>query len=354
MKKILSPYSKGNLTLKNHLVMAPMTRSRAINNIPNQLMVEYYEQRSGAGLIITEGTSPSPDGLGYCRIPGIYSKAQIDGWKEITSAVHKNNSKIFIQLMHTGRVTHVDNLPAGANVVAPSSITAAGQMYTDTKGLQDHSEPHTLTTEEVHNVINEYVTASKNAIVAEFDGVELHGANGYLIEQFLNPNVNTRTDEFGGSIKNRAHFVLSIAEQLSAAIGSDKIGIRFSPFSTYNDIQPYSEQEVHETYSYLASELNNLGIAYIHISNNPDIPQKTHEAIRQHFKGTIIMCNGLTPESAENILQEGVYDLVGFGRSYIANPDLNKRIELDQDLNEVDYQTLYTPFKEGYTDYKFL
>lgn len=353
MKKILSPYSKGKLLLKNHLVMAPMTRSRAIHNLPNELMAEYYGQRSGAGLIITEGTSPSPDGLGYCRIPGIYSKSQIDGWKAITSAVHKHNSKIFLQLMHTGRIAHADNLPPEGKVVAPSAIKAAGQMYTDTKGLQDHTEPKALTTEEVYKVINEYVTAGKNAIEAGFDGVELHGANGYLIEQFLNPNVNTRTDDFGGSIKNRTHFVLSIARQLSNAINSDKIGIRFSPFSTYNDLLPYPENEVHETYSHLATELNSIGVAYIHISNNPSIPQKTHDAIRQNFKGTIIICNGLTPESAEDILQQGTYDLVGFGRSYIANPDLDKRIKNGTTLNQADYQTFYTPFKEGYTDYQF-
>ena len=352
MKKILTPYKKGNLSLKNHLVMAPMTRSRAIDNLPNDLMTEYYKQRSGAGLIITEGTSPSPDGLGYCRIPGIYSKPQIEGWKAITSAVHKNDSKIFLQIMHTGRVAHADNLPKEGRVIAPSAIKAAGQMYTDTKGLQDHSEPKALTTEEVYKVIDEYVTAGKNAIEAGFDGVELHGANGYLIEQFLNPNVNNRTDEFGGSIKNRSQFVLSITRKLADAIGSDKIGVRFSPFSTYNDLQPYPENEVHETYSYLATELNSLDIAYLHISNNPSIPQNTHDAIRQNFKGTIIMCNGLTPESAEDILQQGTYDLVGFGRSYIANPDFDKRIEKNIALNEVDYQTLYTPFKEGYTDYQ--
>jgi N-ethylmaleimide reductase len=354
MKKLLTPYSSEKLSLKNHLLMAPMTRCRAINNIPNELMSEYYEQRSGAGLIITEGTSPSPDGLGYCRIPGIFSQAQIEGWKEITTVVHKNMSKIFVQLMHTGRIAHADNLPSGAKVVGASNIIAAGQMYTDTQGMQDHSEPQALSTEGVYLVIEEYVNAAKNAMEAGFDGIELHGANGYLIEQFLNPNVNNRTDEFGGSIQNRSNFLLQIVREISKTIGNDKIGVRFSPFSTYNDLASYPENEVHETYSYLATELNTLGIAYIHISNNPGIPQRTHDAIRENFKGTIIMCNGLTPESGEQILQEGKYDLVGFGRPFISNPDLDKRIESNAPLNPVDFETLYTPFKEGYTDYPFV
>lgn len=334
--------------------MAPMTRCRAINNVPNELMAEYYGQRSGAGLIITEGTSPSPDGLGYCRIPGIYSPAQIEGWKPVTAAVHKGDSKIFMQLMHTGRIAHADNLPPGGKVVAPSAIKAAGQMYTDGKGMQDHSEPEALSTEDVHKVIEEYVTAGKNAVAAGFDGIELHGANGYLIEQFLNPNVNTRTDDFGGSIKNRTQFALSIAGKMAQAIGGEKVGIRISPFSTYNDQQPYPENDVHETYSHLASELNSIGIAYIHISGNPGIPPRTLDAIRNNFKGTLIICNGLTPESAEHLLQESKYDLVAFGRAFIANPDLDKKIAGNSTLNQADFQTFYTPFKEGYTDYPFI
>ena len=354
MNKLLSPFTTGNLSLKNHLVMAPMTRSRAINNLPNALMAEYYAQRSGAGLIISEGTSPSPDGLGYCRIPGIYSNAQIDGWKAVSDAVHKHSSKIFMQLMHTGRVAHSANLPAGARVVGVSGIKAAGQMYTDLQGMQDHSVPHALSTSEVYNTIEEFVTAAKNAVAAGFDGVELHSANGYLLEQFLNPNVNTRTDEFGGSVANRTKFLLTVAAKTADAIGKEKVGVRISPFSTFNDMGMYDEALVNETYVHLAKELNSIGVAYIHISSNQQTPSMTYNAIRSHFKGLLIFCNGLTPVTGEKLLQEGMYDLVAYGRAFISNPDFDKRIETNAPLNEVDYQTLYTPDEKGYTDYAFL
>ena len=354
MKKILSPFHKGNLSLKNHLVMAPMTRSRAINNLPNELMADYYEQRSGAGLIITEGTSPLANGLGYCRIPGIFSQAQIDGWKKVTDAVHKHDSKIFVQLMHTGRVAHTANLPQGCEVIGVSDIKAQGQMYTDTMGMQENSVPVALTTEAVYDVIHGFVQAAKNAVEAGFDGVEFHSANGYLLEQFLNPNVNNRTDEFGGSIANRAKFTLTAVRKAVEAIGKEKVGIRFSPFSTFNDMQPYAENDVHETYSYLAQELNKMEIAYIHIGANPAIPPRIMEAVRANFNGTIIICNGLTPESAEKIANEGIYDLVAFGRSFLSNPDFDKRIEKDAQLNQIDFGTFYTPGAKGYTDYECL
>ncbi len=354
MKKILTPYTKGNLTLKNHLVMAPMTRSRAINNIPNELIAEYYGQRSGAGLIITEGTSPAPEGLGYTNIPGIFSQAQIDGWKTTTAAVHKDNGKIFIQLMHTGRIGHNANLPAGAKISGASSIKASGQIYTYTSGMQDYSEPVALTTEGVNSVIEGYATAAKNAVEAGFDGIEIHAANGYLPEQFLNPNVNNRTDEYGGSIVNRAEFIVSIVEKSAEAIGKDRVGIRFSPFSTFNDLPAYDAEEIYETYAYLSKQLNALGIAYIHIGVNPAITQKTLDVIRENFAGTIILCNGLTPETAELALHKGFADLVAFGRSYLANPDFDKRIAKDAPLNQPDIKTFYSGGKEGFTDYPML
>lgn len=354
MKKILSPYSKNNLSLKNHLVMAPMTRSRAINNVPNDLMADYYEQRNGAGLIITEGTSPSPEGLGYPRIPGMFNQEQIDGWKKITSRVHKQGGKIFLQLMHTGRVGHNDNLPAGSKIVGVSSLKITGQTYTDVNGMQDYSEPVVLTTEGVKNTINDYVKAAENAVAAGFDGVELHGANGYLPEQFLNPATNNRTDAYGGSIEKRATFILETLKNMAAAIGKEKVGVRFSPYSTFNDLPAYDEKDVHDTYAYLSKEINKLGIAYIHISSNPAIPQKTMDAIRSNFDGTIILCNGLTPETAEAALNNGFADLVAFGRSYLANPDLDKRIEINATLNQPDFSTLYTPGAKGITDYPTL
>jgi N-ethylmaleimide reductase len=349
--KVLAPYSKGALSLKNHLVMAPMTRSRAINNIPNDLMAEYYSQRSGAGLIITEGTAPTAEGLGYARIPGIFSAAQVEGWKKVTTAVHAGNSKIFVQLMHTGRIAHVDNLPAGLKVLGVSDIRATGKMYTDANGSLDFSQPEALTTQGVKELIAGHVAAAKNAVDAGFDGIELHGANGYLIEQFLNPNVNTRTDEYGGSIRNRTAFALETAQQIAAVIGSDKVGIRFSPYSTMGDLAAYDPEEVHETYKYLATELNKIGIAYIHVGFTPGVQQKTLAAIRAAFTGTIIQCNGITPDSAIEVLEKGFADLVAFGRNFLANPDLDKRIAENAPLNLPDMTTLYTPDAHGYTDY---
>ncbi|GAA3920539.1 alkene reductase [Chitinophaga oryziterrae] len=352
MNKVLTPYAK--LGLKNHLVMAPMTRSRAINNIPNELMAEYYGQRTGAGLIITEGTAPAAEGLGYPRIPGVFLQEQINGWKKITSAVHAGNSKIFVQLMHTGRIGHKDNLPEGVELVGPSDIKAAGQIFTDTKGMQNHSTPIALTTAGVKEVIKQHITAAKNAVEAGFDGIELHGANGYLIEQFLNPNVNNRTDEYGGSIEKRAAIAIEMVKGVAAAIGKDKTGIRFSPFNTLGDLQPYEEEEVHQTYIYLAREMDKTGIAYIHIGVSAKIPQKTLDGIRAAFKGTIILCNGLTPATAEQTLNNGFADLIAFGRAFLANPDLDKRIADNATLNAPDFATAYTPGANGYTDYPVL
>ena len=351
MKKLLTPFTKGKLKLKNHIVMAPMTRSRAIDNLPNDLMAKYYGQRSGAGLIITEGTSPSPEGLGYPSIPGIFSSEQVEGWKRITEKVHQNNAKIFVQLMHTGRIAHQANLPEGFNVVGPSDITAAGQIFTPT-GLQDHTPPAALTTEQVKDKVNDYVVAAKNAVEAGFDGIEIHGAHGYLAEQFLNPNVNTRTDEYGGSIENRARFILEIAEKTAKAIGSDKVGIRISPFSPNGDLPPYAESEVLETYNYLSGELAKLNIAYIHLSANPKIPESLYQNIRQNFSNTIILCNGMNPETAEEALQAGFADIVAFGRPFISNPDLVQKIDKGLEVPpSTDYDTFYTPGAKGYTDY---
>ncbi|WP_207424391.1 alkene reductase [Desertivirga brevis] len=354
MNNILKSYSKKDFTLKNHLVMAPMTRSRAIHNLPNDLMAEYYGQRTGAGLIITEGTAPDPEALGYARIPGIFNQAQTEGWKRVTEKVHAGNSKIFIQLMHTGRIGHTDNLPAGTTLFGPSDIKAAGQIFTDTKGMQDHSQPAALSIEGIRRVVSDFTTAARNAIEVGFDGVEIHGANGYLVEQFLNPNVNNRTDEYGGSIQARAKFAIDVVTQISDAIGKEKVGIRFSPFSQLGDLQPYNQDDVHDTYSYLTAEMEKAGIAYIHISANPMIPQRTFNAIRANFSGTIILCNALTPETAEQALEAGFADLVAFGRSYLANPDLDKRIELGANLNQPDFTTLYTVGESGYTDYPTL
>ena len=354
MNKILTPFHKKGLSLKNHLVMAPMTRSRALHNLPNELMATYYGQRNGAGLIITEGIAPTPEALGYPRIPGIFSGEQTEEWKKVTAAVHAGNSKIFLQLMHTGRIGHTDNLPAGAVLVSASSLKAAGQIFTDTAGMQDHSQPVALSSEGVREIIRGHVTAAQNAVAAGFDGIELHGANGYLIEQFLNPQVNTRNDEWGGSVEKRSKMVLELAKQVSEAIGKEKVGIRFSPFSALGDLAAYDEQETHQTYAYLAQKLEEMGIAYIHIGVNAPIPQKTFDAIRTHFSGTLILCNGLTPETGAAALEGGFADLVAFGRSFLANPDFDQRIAEGADLNQPDYTSLYTPGAKGYTDYPTL
>ena len=354
MEKLFMPFEKGSLRLKNHFVMAPMTRSRAIDNLPNDLMATYYAQRSDAGLIITEGTSPTPEGLGYPRIPGIFSDQQVTGWKKTTDAVHQSGAKIFLQLMHTGRIGHTANLPAGLKIVGPSDIKAAGEIYTDSQGMQEHSIPVALTANGIQQVIDGFVIAAKNAVEAGFDGVELHAANGYLLEQFLNPNINNRTDDYGGTILNRSRFIIEVATKIAAAIGEDKLGIRFSPFSTRGDLQPYENDDITKTYFHLSTELNKLGITYVHLSINPAIPEETYQAIHLAFSNTIIYCNDFTAEKAEAKLKNGSADLVAFGRSFLANPDFAERIKKNAVLNEVDFTTLYTPDAAGYTDYPTL
>ena len=353
---LFSIYTLGGITLQNRLVMAPMTRSRAIGNIPNDLIAEYYKQRASAGLIITEGTSPSPNGLGYSRIPGIFSAEQVEGWKKTTEAVHAKGGKIFVQLMHTGRVAHSLNLPAGARVVAPSAVKAENtQLWTDTEGMKDVHVPEALSPEELITTQQEFVQASINAIKAGFDGVELHGANGYLLEQFLSPFSNVRTDSYGGSIENRARFVLETVEKVAAAIGKEKTGIRLSPFGINNDMKPYPEIE--QTYEYLASELNKLGILYIHLVDHssmgaPAVPVTIKDAVRKSFSGTLILSGDYAKDRAELHLEEGRADLVAIGRQFINNPDLVERLKNDWPLNaELDFNTFYTADEKGYTDY---
>ena len=351
MKTLLKPYNGTSLKLKNHIVMAPMTRSRASGNLPNALMAEYYGQRNGAGLIITEGTAPAPEALGYARMPGIFSREQVEGWKAVTAAVHKGGSRIFSQLMHTGRIGHEANLPPDVRLVGPSAARAAGQIPTDTLGMKDHSQPVALTTGQVQQVIASYVAAARNAMTAGFDGVELHGANGYLIEQFLNPNVNDRIDQYGGSIENRVRFAVEVAREVSKAIGREKVGIRLSPNSALGDLQPYDPGATQETYTQLARELYNVGIAYMHIAVDPKVPAATLHAIRREFRGTLIYCNNFTAETAEAAIQKGDADLIAFGRSFLANPDLVERFVAEAPLNAVDFSTVYSPDEKGYTDY---
>jgi N-ethylmaleimide reductase len=354
-KTSLTPYRLGNTELKNRIVMAPMTRSRAINNMPNSLIAEYYTQRATAGLIITEGTSPSPNGLGYARIPGIFSAEQIAAWKEVTTAVHSTGGKIFVQLMHSGRVGHTLNLPAGARLMAPSAVTLPGEIWTDQAGMKPNATPHAMSMEQVLETKREYVQAAKNAIEAGFDGIELHGANGYLLEQFLSPHTNQRMDAYGGGVENRARFVLEVTQEISEAIGKDKTAIRLSPFGTANDIQNYPGVDV--MYGYLAEELNKLGIAYLHITDQsvgqkPNVLDLVETSIRGKFKNTIILSGGYTLSSAEEVINMGIADLVSFGRPFISNPDLIARFNKNLPLNiKFDSSTLYSSDAKGYTDY---
>ena len=355
--KLFNPYKVGSTELNNRIVMAPMTRCRAIGNIPNELMAKYYEQRSGAGLIITEGTSPSANGLGYARIPGIFNNGQIDGWKKTTNAVHKNSGKIFVQLMHTGRISHPLNMPENAQILAPSAIKAAGQMWTDAKMLQDFTIPKAMTTEDIVSAKAEYVTAAKNAIKAGFDGVELHGANGYLLEQFLSPVSNMRKDTYGGSIENRCRFVLDVVGEVANAIGKERTGIRLSPYGIANDMQHYPE--IDDTYDYLSKKLNMLGIAYIHLVDHaamgaPKVPLAIKELIRHNFKNTVILCGGYDKEKAEADIESGLSNLIAFGRRFLGNPDLVERLKNNWPLSAVPDQALfYSNNENGYTDMPF-
>jgi N-ethylmaleimide reductase len=356
--KILSPYIMGDLELKNRIVMAPMTRSRAIGNIPNRLMAEYYRQRAAAGLIITEGASPSPNGLGYSRIPGIFSEAQVEGWSQVTDAVHSQKGKIFIQLMHTGRISHTANMPEGAKVLAPSAVKPAGGIFTDAQGMQDFSIPKEMTLEDIQHAIREYVSAAVLAQKASFDGIELHGANGYLIEQFLSPISNIRKDSYGGSIENRCRFLLEIAEGAIHLIGKNRVGVRLSPYGVASDMHYYPE--IDETYQYLAERLNDMGVVYIHLVDHssmgaPEVPIGIKKAIRERFSRTLILSGGYTLELAETDLQSNFADLIAFGKPFINNPDLVERFTIGSLLSqELDQDTFYSPGEKGYTDYPLL
>ncbi len=357
MKKntLFAPIEVGKMNLKNRIVMAPMTRCRAIGNVPNDLMVVYYQQRSSAGLIIAEGTSPSPNGLGYARIPGIFNEAQVLGWRKITEAVHKCGGRIFIQLMHTGRISHILNMGEGTEILAPSAVKASGQMWTDAKGMQDYPTPTAMTPAEIDITKAEFVTAAKNAMSAGFDGVELHGANGYLLEEFLSPHSNVRTDKYDGSMENRCRFVLEVAKEVSDAIGKDKTGIRLSPYGVAGDMPNYPE--IDATYDYLSKELNKLGILYIHLVDHsamgaPTVPIEIKQLIRQNFRQTLIICGGYDKESAEADIESGLCDLVGFGRPFINNPDLVSRMEHGQALSQnLKTDLFYTADAIGYSDY---
>ncbi len=354
---LFSRATLGTLLLQNHLVMAPMTRNRATGNIPNELMTEYYAQRASAGLIITEGTSPSPNGLGYPRVPGIYSPEQVAGWKRITHAVHNKGARIFLQLMHCGRIAHPLNLPPGARVLGPSAIAAAGDMYTDAEGMKSNGMPEAMTESDIRTAIEEFSLAARNAVAAGFDGVELHGANGYLLEQFIRPTSNRRTDRYGGNIANRARFVLEVAEAVVTAIGKNKVGIRLSPYGVFNDMPLYDQ--IIADYTYLAEQLSARGLVYVHLVDHsamgaPQVPDTIKKMFRDTFKGKLILSGGYDAARAEADLSSRKADLIAVGRPFLANPDLVERWQKGAALNTADMNTFYTPGPKGYTDYPAL
>ena len=353
---LFSPFRLGRIELKNRVVMSPMTRSRAIGNVPNALMAEYYGQRADAGLLITEGVSPSPNGLGYARIPGIFSAEQTAGWKAVTDAVHAKGGRIFMQIMHTGRIGHALNLPAGAEIVGPYAVAAPGEMWTDSSGAQPHPVPRAMESADIERVLEEYKTAALNAVAAGFDGIELHGANGYLIDQFLNPASNKRSDDFGGSPEKRNKFALLVAEASAKAIGQDRVGIRLSPYGVFNAMEHFAE--IDAQYRALAAGLS-AHAGYIHLVDHsaqgaPKPDQATVEGIRSAFSGAMILSGGYDAARAEKDLVEKRADLIAFGRPFLANPDLVKRLQTGAALNEPDPSTFYTPGAKGYTDYSSL
>ena len=351
-------YTTRNLPLQNRIVMSPMTRSRAVeNNTPNSLMAQYYAQRASAGLIVTEGTSPSPNGLGYARIPGLFNQAQIDGWKLVTSAVHAKGGKIVVQLMHTGRVSHLSNLPKGAEVLSLTAEVCPGEMYSDSLGMQAHSAPRAMSQADIDQAVEEFKQASINAIQAGFDGVEIHAANGYLIEQFLNANVNTRKDAYGGSGASRNKFLLDIVHAVSSAIGADKVGIRLSPYGAFNNTGAF--EGVDQQYLDLTREISNFGLLYLHVLDHsamgaPAVPVELKQQLKAAFNGPFILAGGYDRASAEKALAESQADLIGFGRPFISNPDLVQRMKTQTVLNAPDMSTFYTADAKGYTDYPSL
>jgi len=351
---LFTPTQLGGLSLKNRIVMAPLTRSRAIGNTPNALMEQYYRQRAEAGLIITEGTSPSPNGLGYARIPGMFNEEQVQGWRRVTDGVHQAGGKIFVQLMHTGRASHPVNLPTAARVLAPSAIVLPGEVWTDANGMQPYPVPREMSEADIASTIDEYAASAKLAVQAGFDGVELHAANGYLIDQFLNTASNQRNDRWGGTVENRIRFALEVARATVAAIGAERVSMRISPYGVFNAMAPDAEMDA--LYLSLIDELNTLGLLYIHVVDHsamgaPEVSPVLKARIRAMFKGKYILSGGYDLARADTDLDAQRGDLVAFGRPFISNPDLVAKLKSGQELVAPDASTFYTPGEKGYTDY---
>jgi len=350
MSRLFTPVQIGRYTLRNRLVMAPMTRSRADDaGVQSELAVTYYAQRAEAGLIVTEGVFPDAAGKGYVRTPGIATATQVEAWKRVTAAVHARGGRIFMQLMHAGRISHPSMQPDGRLPVAPSAVKPAGQAWTD-QGQQDFVTPRALSTDEVALVIEDYRQATRRALEAGFDGVELHGASGYLPEQFLSSGTNHRDDTYGGPVANRARFMLDTLRAMVEEAGGDRVGLKISPEMNFNDIVDANPQE---TYTYLVEQLKPLGLAYLHValfSQEVDY----HALLRPRFDGTYLIGGGLDQPSAEAALADGRADATVFGSAFLANPDLPQRFRQGAPLNTPDRATFFAPGAAGYIDYPAL
>lgn len=351
--KLFQPFNLKGIELSNRVIMAPLTRRRCTrNNNPVPYMADYYSQRSSAGLIIAEGTSPSPHGVGYPNMPGLFTKEHVDSWKKITTSVHEADGKIFLQIMHTGHVGHTNNLPEGAKLLAPSAIAKNGEVSTYDFGKQAYPIPEEMTLHEVEASIEEYVKCAELSMEAGFDGIEIHGAHGYLPNQFLNNSTNFRDDIYGGSEENRMRFLIEVLKKCSAKISSKKVGLRISPFS-YADSEE-KESEVYSIYKALTNKLNHLDLAYLHLSHMGDqtkIKSGLWKEIRQIYNGTLILCGDFTKDIAEKAIVNGEADLIAFGRDFISNPDLVERMKNNWPLEERDPSLWYTLGKKGLIDY---
>jgi 2,4-dienoyl-CoA reductase-like NADH-dependent reductase (Old Yellow Enzyme family) len=351
MKQSFAPVRVGRYVLPNRLVMAPMTRSRAkFDGTPGELAAEYYAQRAGVGLIVTEGTQPSGDGQGYLATPGIYGAAHIAGWKKVTAAVHDKRGHIFIQIMHAGRMSHPDNTPHHRQAVAPSAIAPGAPMFT-AAGMQDIPVPRALTTEEVRRTVADLRLAARCAIEAGADGVEIHGANGYLVQQFFAPSANTRTDEYGGSIANRARFAIEVATAIAEEIGADRTAIRLSPGITMWGIDEGAEGPA--LYRYLVAELDKLGLAYLHVLHAGD--EQVVGGVRALWKQSLIVNRPGRPRDRIGAdVASGLADLEAYGQMVLANPDFVARVKTGAPMNEADRASFFGGAAQGYTDYPAL
>jgi len=364
MANLFDSLQLGDLTINNRIIMAPLTRMRSKQpgNIPYELNAEYYAQRSTAGLIISEATQISQQGQGYPATPGIHSKEQVEGWKLVTNAVHTKGGKIFLQLWHVGRISHSSHQPNGGLPVAPSAIKPTGKVFTANWQQADYETPHELTIEEIKAILADYKTAAQNAEDAGFDGVEVHGANGYLLDQFLQDGSNNRTDEYGGSIENRAKFLLQAVDAAIDVWGKGRVGVRLSPYGTFNDM---SDSDPVALFTYVLEELSKRGIAYVHViepratsaGGSDKVEQDapcTSEIFKESFNGVFISAGGYNPKTAKEAVENGSADAVAFGRLYIANPDLPERIKAGTELNPYNRATFYGGVEKGYTDYPFM